>query len=82
MEIGAVMGQHRDVPLSEKLLIREISSSFSADVPDVTDAVEQPDLPKYIQKSLSRPVELKYRKVMHLQNVRSRDYSEEKKSAS
>ena len=60
----------------------EISLFFSADVLDVTDAVEQPDLPKYIQKSLSRPVEQKYRKVMHLQKERSRDYSEEKKSAS
>ena len=75
-------GQHQDVQSSEKLQILEISLSFSVDVPDVTDAVEQPDLPKYIQKSLSRPVEQKYRKVMHLQKERSRDYSEEKKSAS
>ena len=64
-----------------RLLIREISSSCSADVPDVTAAVEQPDLLKYIQRSLSRPVEQRYRKVIRRQSVRSRDCSAERKSA-
>ncbi len=82
MEIGAVSGQHQDVQYQRNFRSGRSSLSFSADVPDVTDAVEQPDLPKYIQKSLSRHVEQKYRKVMHLQKERSRDYSEEKKSAS
>jgi tRNA A58 N-methylase Trm61 len=48
---------------------------------DVTVVEEQQDHLKFIQKNLSRHVELKFRKVIHQQNVRSRDYSEEKKSA-
>ncbi len=42
--------QLRDVPLSVKIPIREISSSFSADVPDVTVSVVQPVPPKYIHR--------------------------------
>ena len=76
------MEQHRDVRLSERHRILEISSSFLADVPDVTAAAEQQDLPKYIQKSLSKHAGQKCRKVMHRQKEKSRDYSEEKKSAS
>ncbi len=64
----------QDVLLSVRILIREISSSFSADVQDVTAVVVQQVHPRYIQKSLSRHVVLRYRKVMHLQSVRSRDY--------
>ncbi len=47
----------------------------------MTAAVEQPVLPRFIQKSPSRHAELRYRKVMHLQSVRSRDLFREKKSA-
>ncbi len=64
------MVQLRDVRLSVRNRIREISSFFLADVPDVTAAAEQPVLPKYIQKSPSRHAEQKCRKVMRRQNVK------------
>mgnify|MGYP000485445689 CR=1 FL=1 len=43
----------QDVQLSVRILIREISSSFLADVPDVTVSVVLPVPPKYIQRLLS-----------------------------
>ena len=64
-----------------RLKILVISLSCLVDVPDVTAAVEQPDLLKYIQRSLSRLVEQRYRKVIRRQSVRSRDCSAERKSA-
>jgi hypothetical protein len=64
-----------------RLQIREILSFFLVDVPDVTAVVELPVLLRYTQKSLSRPAVLRYRKVMHLQSVRFRDCSAEKRSA-
>ena len=71
----------QDVRLSVRTLILEISSSFSVDVQAVTAVVEQQVHLRFIQKSLSRLVEQKFRKEMHRQSVRSRDYSVEKKSA-
>ena len=53
MEIGAVMGAApRKNVYHVKILIREISSSFWADVPDVTAVAVQPDHPRYIPESL------------------------------
>ena len=52
-----------------------ISLSCLAVVPVVTAVVVLPVLLKYIQKALSRPVVLKYRRVMHLPNARFRDFS-------
>ncbi len=48
---------------------------------DVMDVVELQVHLKFIQYKVYKYVELRFRKVMHLQSVRSRDYSEEKKSA-
>lgn len=58
-----------------------ISSSSSADVPDVTAAAVLPDPPRYIPIPPSRPVVPRYKRVMHLPSVRFRDCSAERKSA-
>ena len=79
MEIGAVLGAAPRRAVIRETSDPEISLSYSEDVQDVTDVVELQVLLKYILKSLLRHVEQKFRKVTHLQNVRSRDYSEEKK---
>ena len=50
-------------------------------VPVVTDAEEQQVLPRFIQRSPSRHAELKCRREMHRQSVRSSVCSAEKKSA-
>ena len=47
----------------------------------MTAAVVLQVLLKYIQRNLLKLVVQKYRKVMHLQKEKFRDYSEEKKSA-
>ena len=72
--------QLRDVPLSVKIPIREISLSCSADVQAVTVSVVQPVPQKYIQRHLSKSAVQKYRKVMHRQSVRSSVCSDVKKS--
>ena len=73
--------QLRDVPLSVKTPIREISSSFWEDVPAVTVSVVQQVPPRYTQRLPSKSAVQKYRKVTHLQSVRSSVCSDVKKSA-
>ena len=73
MEIGAV------IAAAPRSAVKRENSFFSVDVQDVTAvAVLQVHL-KFIQKSLSKHVEQRYRKVMHLQSVRCRDFSEDLK---
>ncbi len=64
MEIGAVMGAAPRREVSVKLRIREISSFFWADVPDVMAVVEQPVLPKFIPRNPLRHVVLRFRREM------------------
>ena len=66
--------------------LKETGSTFDGSAAkageDVMAVVEQQVLLKFIQKSLSRLVEQRYRKVIRRQSVRSRECSAEKKSAS
>ena len=71
--------QLQEVQLREKIQTQEILLFFLVDVQDVmVVAVLQVHL-RFIQKSLQRLVELRYRKVMHLQSVRCRDFSEDQR---
>lgn len=63
----------------EKHQTREISSSYSADVPDAMAVVERQVLPKYTQKNRLRHAVQKSRREIHRQNVRFSVSSEEKK---
>ncbi len=81
MEIGAVLEQHRAVPLSVKIPIRAISSSCSAAVLEETAAAAQLVPPKYIRQNPSRPAVQRYRKETHRLSVNCRDCSAARKSA-
>lgn len=61
MEIGAVMGAAPRKMSSVRPPIPVISSSSSADVPDVTAAAVLPDPPRYIPIPPSRPVVPRYK---------------------
>ena len=66
--------------------LKETGSTFDGSAAkageDVMAVVEQPVLPKFIPKNPSRHVELRFRRVMRRPNVKSRECSAEKKSAS
>ena len=71
MEIGAVLGRSPRRAVIREIPIREILSFCWADVPVVTVAAVLPVLPRYIQKSPSRPAAQRFRKETHRQSVRS-----------
>ena len=82
MEIGAVLGAApRRAVIRENSDPGDIIILLGGRTGTVTAVVEQQVHLRFIQKSLSRLVEQKFRKEMHRQSVRSRDYSVEKKSA-
>ena len=75
MEIGAVMGAAPRRAVQRRLLIREISLSYSEDVPDVTVSVVQPVRLKRTNTQSTSVCGAEVRKVMLRPSVRSRDYS-------
>ena len=71
MEIGAVMGAApRKAVKDVNILIREISSSFLADVPDVMVLVVRLVHPRYTPKLPLKSAAQKFRREMHLQSGR------------